>query len=295
MTPARSLLSGAPVSLAMRRLVAHLPAEASLAHAINHLIKFKHNALLVSDPGGDYVGVVSKSDMIAAYYAGLPVETMLSEIMSGPPETCTAEDPLEEVMEHMRAREVHRLYVAEPEGSEIIGVISLPDIVGIIYRACRPCPKSRSAKSQEAATVEEQLRVKDVMTPQVRTLDQGASLSQVMEELSTGHLTAMLLTDGDGQPAGVISTTGLILAYKHGVDPGTPVQEVMTKPVRSCNALHPLMEALHQMIFSDVHRLFVQNQAGEGISGVLSLSDVTRFRSGSCRACTAARLGAGLG
>ncbi len=55
-----------------------------------------------------------------------------------------------------------------------------------------------------------------------------------------------------------------------------------------------VMEALHQMIFSDVQRLFVEGDQAGMITGVLSLSDVARFRAGSCRACSEARLGASL-
>ena len=51
--------------------------------------------------------------------------------------------------------------------------------------------------------------------------------------------------------------------------------------------LHP-----QQMLTRDVQRLFVYGGSSDlhDISGVLALSDAARFRSGSCRACTAGRL-----
>ena len=44
------------------------------------------------------------------------------------------------------------------------------------------------------------------------------------------------------------------------------------------------------MIFSDVHRLMVYQDSPQNLVGVLSLSDVARFRSGTCRACLVSRI-----
>jgi hypothetical protein len=44
------------------------------------------------------------------------------------------------------------------------------------------------------------------------------------------------------------------------------------------------------MIFADVHRLFVSQDAPGNLVGILSLSDVARFRSGTCRACLVSRI-----
>jgi hypothetical protein len=46
------------------------------------------------------------------------------------------------------------------------------------------------------------------------------------------------------------------------------------------------------MLIRDVQRLFVHREAAtpDLITGVLALSDSARFRSGSCRACTAGRM-----
>ena len=51
-------------------------------------------------------------------------------------------------------------------------------------------------------------------------------------------------------------------------------------------------DAIQQMLIHDVQRLFVHADASapDHITGVLSLSDSARFRSGSCRACSAGRI-----
>jgi CBS domain-containing protein len=111
-----------------------------------------------------------------------------------------------------------------------------------------------------------------------------------MEGLAAYRFGAVLLKNPDGSPAGVVSKTDLILAYKHGLPGSTRAREIMTCPVRACDGSAPVVEALKTMIYADVHRLFVYQETPENLVGVLSLSDVARFRSGTCRACLVSRI-----
>jgi predicted transcriptional regulator len=91
---------------------------------------------------------------------------------------------------------------------------------------------------------------------------------------------------------GVISKTDLIIAYLHGVSPQTRAREIMSRPVHCISKETLLSAAIQQMLVRDVQRLFVQESVSHPgpIIGVLALSDAARFRSGSCRACSAGRL-----
>ena len=89
---------------------------------------------------------------------------------------------------------------------------------------------------------------------------------------------------------GVVSKTDLILAYKHGLATDTRARTIMTSPVQAGDGNEPLVAALKTMIYSDVHRLFVYQDSPQNLVGVLSLSDVARFRSGTCRACLVSRI-----
>jgi predicted transcriptional regulator len=64
----------------------------------------------------------------------------------------------------------------------------------------------------------------------------------------------------------------------------------MSSPVRVCGADEELLEGLRRMVFSDVHRIFVYDGREDRVVGVLSLSDVARLRSGTCRACISSRI-----
>ena len=88
----------------------------------------------------------------------------------------------------------------------------------------------------------------------------------------------------------MVSKSDLIVAYKHGVSVDVKAGAVMSTPVKSCPGEAKLSDAIQQMLLRDVQRIFVHEADPEQITGVLSLSDAARFRSGSCRACTSSRI-----
>jgi CBS domain-containing protein len=289
----KSTLGGLVVGYAMRKEVVRLPASAAIATAVRLLIKHKVNALLVTDYQGTSVGVVSKTDIIGAYYASLPVDSPVEHIMMFPPLFCHEGDPLESALETMRSRRVYRLYVLEKDSDRVTGVLAYPDIVGLLYRFCYTCDKSivnrrRDVKNEDSAT---RLRIRDVMTPSVTSYADDTSLSDIMEGLSAYRFGAVLITDGQNRPCGVVSKTDLILAYARGVSAEVPAREILASPsVVSCAEDQFIEDAIRTMIFSERHRLFVHKDSPEQIVGVFSLSDAARLRSGSCKACVSSRI-----
>jgi len=287
----KDTLSRFRVAQAMRRQVIQRPERASIASAVNALIKYKVSAALVTDSQGKPAGVVSKTDIMGAYYAGVPVDAPLEQIMNGPPLFCRPETSLSRALEIMRTKAVYRLFVREDENGPVEGLLAYPDIVGLLYRVCRNCEISlHRRRAPHAFDGVARYRVREVMTPDVRALDEEAPLYTVMETLSAYRFGALLVIDGAGMPRGVVSKTDLALAYRRGTPPDVPAREVMTPSVCSCPAQAPLEDAIRRMIFSDVHRLFVHDQDPERTVGVLSLSDAARVRSGSCHACVSSRI-----
>ena len=285
----QNVLQGLTVHEAMRRQVIHLPREAPLEQAVRFCIKFKVNALLITGERQEGLGVVSKTDLMGAYYAGLPLGSPCGSVMVGPPLFCRAEETLDAALDAMRRHRVHRLYVRGEAPGRVAGVLAYPDIVGLLYRYCLKCQKSLRLKSG-SETLTDRFRVREVMTPEIYGHREEDSLQQVMEGLAAYRLGAVLIRDGEGTPVGVVSKTDLILAYKHGVPATAPAREVMNAPVQAVEAGGELVEALRTMIFADVHRLFVYQASPRNLVGILSLSDVARFRSGTCRACLASRI-----
>ena len=120
----RSVLGGMHVREAMRRQVVSLAGTASIAAGIGRMIKYKADALLVTDADVKPAGIVTKTDMVGAYYAGLPVETPLEAIMVGPLHTCYLDDALDAALETMRENGVHQLYVVGAHAAKFEGVLN---------------------------------------------------------------------------------------------------------------------------------------------------------------------------
>ncbi|MDI6853762.1 MAG: CBS domain-containing protein [Deltaproteobacteria bacterium] len=289
----RNVLKGLRVQEAMRRQVIRLPWEAPLAQAIRYTIKYKVNAVLAVDDDQVGLGVVSKTDLMGAYYAHLLIDTPVAAVMAGPPLFCRPTDTLDAALDAMRRHRVHRLYVQGEGPHDIIGVLAYPDIVGLLYRYCTRCDRSLKGKARTAGPPLDRFLVREVMTPEVYALQENDTLQAIMEGLAAYRFGAVLITDRDGRPAGIVSKTDLITAYLHGLPTDTPARRVMTKPAIAVDGGAPLAEALTTMIFADLHRLFVYRDSPENLVGVLSLSDVARFRSGTCRACLVSRIRVG--
>ena len=286
------VLKGLTVQDAMRRQVIRLPAVAPLSVAIRAMIKYKVNALLITGEAQEALGVISKTDLMTAYYGDLPLETQVAHIMVGPPQFCQSQDSLDLALDQMRENSIHRLYVTGSETENVIGVLAFPDIVGMLYRYCHRCDRSLLQRQGEVDGPQwrDQFYVREVMTPSVSYFSQSDSLWDVMGGLAAYKFGAVPIIDAEGLPVGVVSKSDLVLAYLHGISPETEAGTVMSKPVLSCDQEELLLTVIKRMIYSDLHRIFVYKQQPQSLVGVLSLSDAARFRSGSCRACLASRI-----
>ena len=290
-TRKRSILSGIRVEAAMSRQVLSVADQRSLAYCISRMVKYKAGALLVTDAEGHPAGVVSKTDLISAYYALLPKETAVGDLIAAAPILCYPDDLLEDAIELMQANGVHRVYVQGAELGEVVGKLAYMEVVGLLYQYCRACLKSTAQRRlRDDAPDRQRLWVDDVMSRQVFACRQDDDLAAVIELLTTHQCGAVLVNDSAGQAAGVISKTDLALAYRHDRPLETPAAAVMQQPVRACAARTPLADALQEMLLWDVQRYFVYDDDAAVITGVLSLSDSARFRSGSCRACISGKM-----
>jgi len=245
---------------------------------------------VVTDRNFQPAGVVSKTDIVSAYYAGIPIDSTVETIMSAPPICCAPEDSLDHVLRIMREKGIHRVYVLDRDQSAGTGVISYSDIVGLLYRCCRKCERNLKRKtSSDEADSADLVRVRDVMTPSARTVEEYVTLHEVIEALFLHRFGAILIT-WLGHPAGVVSKTDLILAYRHGMPATAMARSIMRCPVRSCDENDELAQAIRQMIFWDIKRFFVYKGNPDEIVGVISLTDAAQARSGSCRACMPSRI-----
>ncbi len=288
-----STLRGILVKEAMRRQIVSIDIDSTISSAIKNLIKYKISALLIKDHDGKPSGVVSKTDIVSAYYAGLSADTTVNNIMVGPPLFCRQNQSLEAALEQMRSSMVYRLYVTDKIEDDVTGVLAYPDIVALLYVYCRGCDQSATSRRMQKLDDSHvlRIRVKDVMTPNVVSYSESDTLSDIIEGMSQNRFSSVLIKNVSDLPIGVISKTDLMLAYNHGLPIEEPAGSILKSPnVRSCDEEEFIEDAIKEMVFSELHRLFVHRGDISTITGVLSLSDLARFRSGSCHACVGARI-----
>src|SRR4030042_2094213 len=123
-TNRQNVMKDLTVKEAMRRLIINRAAEATLEEAIRYAIKYKVNAILITNDDQAAVGVVTKTDLMGAYYAGLPLSTPAASIMVGPPLFCHLDDSLDTALDRMRTHKIHRLYVREDNAAEAGGRVA---------------------------------------------------------------------------------------------------------------------------------------------------------------------------
>ena len=191
----------------------------------------------------------------------------------------------------MKANKIYRLYALEPDSNIIDGVLAYPDIVGLLYHYCSNCNQGIFNKSDEMVQDKvKRYKVHEIMTKQVESCKEDTLLDSVVEILWGSRFGAILVSDDENYPKGVISKTDVTLCYRHGDDMSVTAEMIMSSPVALCYENDPVEKAIKSMILKDLHRIFVVPGKNQAVSGVISLTDAARLRSGSCHACISSRI-----
>ena len=125
-------------------------------------------------------------------------------------------------------------------------------------------------------------RVADVMTRNVVTVRNDATLSEALTYLATQHISGAAVTDFKQRLVGVLSHSDILEAEAEIGEAEargrfleeTLVSEVMSSPALTIAPQAELKEAALAMEYGEVHRLFVEE--GGNLVGVVSRSDVSR-------------------
>jgi CBS domain-containing protein len=126
------------------------------------------------------------------------------------------------------------------------------------------------------------MRVAEVMQRNVKTVGGEASIAEAVVCLSDGHISGMPVVDGTGKVIGVLSTTDVLAAEaeagdavaRHSLFENTAVREIMTPRPFTIPPEADIREAARQMLYADVHRLFVAE--GDKVVGIISTTDIVR-------------------
>lgn len=120
--------------------------------------------------------------------------------------------------------------------------------------------------------------VRDLMRPSLITCKPDATLGQVAVLLNQHHVHALVVTDRDGRPSGIISDLDLMAGEWLSSDEeslkvmrGLTAADLMTHPIDTVEANMPLHEAANLFLEKKVSRLMVTENGKP--AGVISTSD----------------------
>ena len=126
------------------------------------------------------------------------------------------------------------------------------------------------------------MKVADIMERNVQAIQPDALVVDAITTIADAHVTGLPVIDEHGKIIGVISSSDILSAVaecgdaaaRERIYSSTEVQELMSRQPRTIEPDASLKDAAEQMLYLDVHRLFVADE--ERPLGVVSQSDVAR-------------------
>ena len=114
--------------------------------------------------------------------------------------------------------------------------------------------------------------LKDIMTPDLTTVDTRATLKEVATHMKEQGIGNVLIMDG-GELTGIITDRDIVVrAVAYGHDFGTPASDYATGEVFTMTAATQVEEAAREMSQRQLRRLPVTE--GSQVVGIVSLGDL---------------------
>jgi len=126
------------------------------------------------------------------------------------------------------------------------------------------------------------MKVAELMRAPVVAIQADSSVADVVVTLADAHVSGLPVLDGGKRLVGVLTTTDVLQAAaecesadeRERLFERTAVREIMTPRPLTITPEADIAEASRQMLYLDVHRLFVED--GGEVAGVISQSDIVR-------------------
>jgi len=118
------------------------------------------------------------------------------------------------------------------------------------------------------------LDVRDVMTPYVAIVDEGATLEDAVEAMAARRIHAVLVVGArSGTALGWVTTRGLLAHV--GSAAATRVTDAITEEAKAIDPGASVRTAIYALSFPDVSRLLVRRRDSAHWEGVVTEYDVT--------------------
>lgn len=126
------------------------------------------------------------------------------------------------------------------------------------------------------------MKVSDIMQTKLHTVAPDVSVLEAVTTMAEQHMSALPVLDLRGSIVGVISTTDVLEAEAEADDAeararlfeASSVSDLMTARVKTIDASATIADAAQQMLYLEVHRLFVVEEGK--LVGVVSQTDIVR-------------------
>jgi CBS domain-containing protein len=126
------------------------------------------------------------------------------------------------------------------------------------------------------------MKVADLMQTNLQTVSPDSTVADAVVLLSESHVSGVPVVDPGGKVVGVLTTTDVLNAAaetagaeeRERLFAETRVEEIMTPRPLTIAPDTDVKEAAQQMLYLEIHRLFVEHQGQ--LVGVISQSDIVR-------------------
>jgi len=252
----------------MRPNLITCPAGTSLSDAVGMLARYRIHALIVSDPAGLAMGVLSDFDILAGEWLaagqGSPSgegnlaamrRVTVGELMNRHVQAVDVDAMAADAAARMRSEHIHRLVVTELDRP--VGVITVSDLIGGL-----------------APLASEHTLVSQVMSRGIVVCRETTSITAAARAMRERRSRSVVVVNSHGRPLGVVTGFDLLPFNGQG-DASQPVSLVMHPPC----TIHPgasLRAAADLMLQQHAHRLLVVDPAEPDSMplGLISTSDI---------------------
>lgn len=224
--------------------------EASVA-ALVAVLRLRRISAVPIVRGGDLVGIVSTTDLVAA-----PAGSAAKDVMTVPVLTAPVDEPLDEAARRMVAGRVHRLVAVDRQG-RVAGILSARDVLEHV--------KERRVEES----------ISRVMTTPVEVIEIGTSIDDAVAQLARSNVHGLVVVDA-GAPVGVFTHAEALAARKLPRDArAEPVERVMSYETICLDVTTPIHRAAAYAVAMNVRRILaVEHRRLAGIVSCIDLVDV---------------------
>jgi diguanylate cyclase (GGDEF)-like protein/PAS domain S-box-containing protein len=243
-----------------------VPPDATLAETAQKMSVCRMDSLLVCPPlAGSPLGIVTESDLLAAWRENLPGSTPVADIMNQPVLSVPLHTNVLEAAKHMIDRGVRHLLVTNEDGSPA-GMASLAAVsrhLGLNYfRYLR--------------------HVSTVMDSDPPYMPAHGTLGMAADFMQSRRSSCIILVDEQKKPVGIITSAGLLRAAAQGKGRRQKISEAAMPNPACVAATDSIAETIEKMQVLDMRHMPVVDAEGhlagifDGRSLVEHLSELSR-------------------